>query len=100
MVVRRGVLRLDTPTRDGDTEMAILTNLATSVADAKMVADLYRRRWTVESLFARVERNLQGELLSLSSVTPEKSRTQFEKLIVEAVRRTRFLVSTFVDRMT
>jgi IS4 transposase len=65
MVVRRVVLRLDTPTRDGDTEMAMLTNLAASVADAKMVADLYRRRWTVESLFARVERNLQSELASL-----------------------------------
>lgn len=65
MVVRRVVLRLDTPTRDGDTEMAILTNLAPNVADAKMIADLYRRRWTVESLFARVERNLQSELASL-----------------------------------
>lgn len=64
-VVRRVVLRLDTPTRDGDTEMAMLTNLAASVADAKRVADLYRRRWTVESLFARVERNLQSELASL-----------------------------------
>ena len=64
-VVRRIVLRLDTPTRDGDTEMAILTNLASDVANAKMVADLYRRRWTVESLFARVERNLQSELAAL-----------------------------------
>ena len=64
-VVRRIVLRLDTPTRDGDTEMAILTNLPSDVANAKMVADLYRRRWTVESLFARVERNLQSELAAL-----------------------------------
>ncbi len=65
MVVRRVVLRLDTPTRDGDTEMAILTNLAPGVADATLVANLYRRRWTVESLFARVERNLQSELATL-----------------------------------
>ena len=64
-VVRRIVLRLDTPTRDGDTEMAILTNLASGVANAKTVADLYRRRWTIESLFARVERNLQSELAAL-----------------------------------
>lgn len=64
-VVRRIVLRLDTPTRDGDTEMAILTNLAPGIANAKTIADLYRRRWTVESLFARVERNLQSELAAL-----------------------------------
>ena len=64
-VVRRIVLRLDTPTRDGDTEMAILINLTAGVADAKKVADLYRRRWTVESLFARVERNLRSELAAL-----------------------------------
>lgn len=65
MQVRRVVLRLDTPTRDGDAELAILTNLAPSIADAQVVADLYRRRWTVESLFARVERNLRSELATL-----------------------------------
>lgn len=63
--IRRIVLRLDTPTRDGDTEMAILTNLEANVASATVVADLYRRRWSVESLFARVERNLQSELAAL-----------------------------------
>lgn len=62
--VRRVVLRLDTSTRDGDTEMAILTNLPESV-DAVTIAGLYRRRWTIESFFAQVERNLHGELASL-----------------------------------
>jgi len=62
--VRRVVLRLDAATRDGDTEMAILTNLPASV-DAVTVAGLYRRRWTIESMFARVERNLHSELASL-----------------------------------
>jgi hypothetical protein len=62
--VRRIVLRLDAPTRDGDTEMAILTNLPASV-DAGTIAGVYRRRWTIESLFARVERNLHSELASL-----------------------------------
>jgi len=40
-------MRLDTPTRDGDTEMSILTNLSSDVADAAAVAGLYRRRWQV-----------------------------------------------------
>ena len=62
--VRRVVLRLDTPTRDGDTEMSILTNLPARVS-AVTIAELYRRRWTIESLFARIERNLQSELASL-----------------------------------
>jgi hypothetical protein len=61
---RRIVLRLNTPTRDGDTEMAILTELPASI-DARTVADLYRRRWTIENLFARVERNLQSEIAAL-----------------------------------
>lgn len=61
---RRIVLHLDTPTRDGDTEMAILTNLPASI-DAGTIADLYRRRWTIETLFARVKRNLQGEIAAL-----------------------------------
>jgi hypothetical protein len=66
LVARRIVIRLDTPTRDGDTEMSILTNLSPEVADPAAIADLYRRRWTVESLFARVERNLQSELATLA----------------------------------
>jgi hypothetical protein len=65
LVVRRVVVRLDTPTRDGDTELAILTQLPAGVADAMTVASLYRRRWSIESLFARVERNLQSELSTL-----------------------------------
>jgi len=63
--LRRVVIHLDTPTRDGDTEMAIITNLGVQDASATVVADLYRRRWTIETFFGRVERNLQSELSSL-----------------------------------
>jgi hypothetical protein len=59
--LRRIVIRLDTPTRDGDTEMAILTNLPQTVGAATL-ANLYRRRWTIETFFAHVERNLQSEI--------------------------------------
>lgn len=62
--LRRVVIRLDTPTRDGDTEMAILTNLPADVP-AITVAELYRRRWTIETFFGRVEHDLQSELSSL-----------------------------------
>ena len=62
--VRRIVLRLNAPTRDGDTEIAILTNLPPSI-NARTIADLYQRRWTIETLFARVERNLHSEIAAL-----------------------------------
>jgi hypothetical protein len=62
--LRRTVIRLDEPTRDGDTEMAIITNLPSS-ATATTIAELYRRRWTIETLFAHVEKNLQSEIAAL-----------------------------------
>lgn len=61
---RRIVVRLDEATRDGDTEIAIITTLPGTIA-AGTVADIYRRRWTIETLFARLERNLQSEIAGL-----------------------------------
>jgi hypothetical protein len=65
MLARRVVIRLDTPTRDGDTEMAILTNLPSSAADAIAVANLYRKRWTLETMFQSLTLMLEGELSTL-----------------------------------
>jgi hypothetical protein len=62
---RRIVLRLDKPTRDGDTEMAILTNLPKSAADAVAVAELYRNRWTLETMFQSLTTMFQGEIATL-----------------------------------
>ena len=39
---------LDTPTRDGDREIHILTDLPAEAVDAITVAELYRKRWTLE----------------------------------------------------
>ncbi len=63
--VRRITVELDKPTRDGDTEIHILTNLPAEVADARMIADLYRRRWTVESAFGELATCLNGEVNTL-----------------------------------
>jgi hypothetical protein len=62
--LRRVVIRLDTATRDGDTEMAILIALPPTIGTAT-IADLYRRRWTIETFFAHIERNLQSEIAAL-----------------------------------
>jgi hypothetical protein len=46
--LRRVTLVLDEPTRDGDTEIHVLTNLPAKAADAAKVMELYRKRWTIE----------------------------------------------------
>ena len=63
--VRRVILVLDKPTRDGDAEIAVLTNLPVRDADAIRVAELYRERWTVETAFLQMTTHLRCELNSL-----------------------------------
>ena len=65
MKVRRVVLRLKKVTRDGDREIAILTSLPQTVASATDVADLYRGRWSIETLFQTVTKNFDGEIKTL-----------------------------------
>lgn len=65
MVVRRITVELDTPTRDGETEVHILTNLTDEAADALAIAGLYRRRWTVEAAFGELATCLNGEVNTL-----------------------------------
>lgn len=62
---RRIVVSLTTPTRDGDNELVILTNLPTAAADALCVANLYRKRWTIETMFQQLEQYLQSEINTL-----------------------------------
>ena len=56
---------LDEPTRDGDTEIHLLTNLPAKGVHAEVVADLYRRRWTIETAFQELEATLGGEISTL-----------------------------------
>ena len=63
--LRRIILRLDKPTRDGDREMSILTNLPKSASDAVGVAEVYRKRWTLETLFLSLTQMLEGEIDTL-----------------------------------
>jgi IS4 transposase len=64
--LRRIVLRLKTPTRHGDREIVVLTNLPHSVADAVVVSKLYRERWQVEGLFLTVTTNFEAEIETLA----------------------------------
>jgi len=64
MKVRRVTVILDQPTRDGDTEIHVLTNLPKEV-DAVQVAEVYRKRWTIEGLFFEVAQTLSCEIDTL-----------------------------------
>jgi hypothetical protein len=62
---RRVVLELDEPTRDGETRLVVLTNLPRVDADARAVAGLYRKRWTIEGAFQELAESLNAEVVSL-----------------------------------
>ncbi len=65
LIVRRITVELDKPTRDGDRSIHILTNLPESAAEAIQVAELYRKRWTLETAFQELESSLNGEINTL-----------------------------------
>ncbi|MFG0254719.1 MAG: transposase [Rhodopirellula sp. JB053] len=65
MTVRRVVIKLNEPTRDGDTEMVILSNLPIDDADALRISELYRDRWKVETAFLHMTLHLNCEIDSL-----------------------------------
>ena len=65
MVVRRVTVHLKKPTRDGQTEIPLLTNLPQKDADARTIADLYLRRWTVENAFQELGQALNSEIKTL-----------------------------------
>ena len=59
--MRRVTIVLDEPTRDGETELHVLTNLPAKDASASQVADLYRKRWRIENRFYEVTQTLECE---------------------------------------
>src|SRR5262249_4776764 len=63
--LRRVVVELDEPTREGETYVAVLCNLPEEDADARAVARLYRRRWTIEHAFEDLAMALQCEINTL-----------------------------------
>ena len=60
-VIRRLTLVLDTPTRDGHTEIHVLTNVPAERADALCLLEAYRDRWTIEHRFYEVAQTLAAE---------------------------------------
>jgi IS4 transposase len=63
--VRRITVQLSQPTRDGDRQLHIFTNLTVSDASAVKVAELYARRWTIEVVFLELQTALCCEVHTL-----------------------------------
>lgn len=65
LILRRITVELDQSTRDGDTEIHILSNLSVEAASAEKIAELYRNRWTIEHVFFEIERAFESEITTL-----------------------------------
>lgn len=65
LMVRQITLHLDRPTRDGETEIRLLTNLTSREASAARVAELYLHRWSIEGLFQTLTSVLKCEVNTL-----------------------------------
>lgn len=63
--LRRVTAKLVEPTRDGDTELHLLTNLPTSVS-AVVIADAYAERWTIETCLGHLAQALNAEINTLA----------------------------------
>jgi IS4 transposase len=63
--LRRMEVHLDVPTEDGDTLIRLLTNAPEEKLSALDAARLYRKRWSVEGMFQRLESALKSEVRTL-----------------------------------
>jgi hypothetical protein len=63
--IRRITVELKQPTRDGDKEIHIFTNLTAREVSATKVAELYAKRWTIEVVFLELQTALRCEVHTL-----------------------------------
>jgi Transposase DDE domain len=59
--LRRILIKLDKPTRDGEMELALLTDLTVEQADALTLSRLYMKRWQIENVFQVLTETLKCE---------------------------------------
>jgi hypothetical protein len=65
LTIRRITIELDEPTRDGDREIHVLSNVPSSEASACVLDQLYRQRWEIEHAFYVLTMTLTSEVKSL-----------------------------------
>jgi hypothetical protein len=82
VLLRRIWLTLPKATRDGDREIVVLTSLPPEAASAEEVMEHYRRRWTIESMFADLTVSLRCEIKALGH--PRAALFVFATAVVSA----------------
>jgi hypothetical protein len=65
MRLRRITIKLKVPTRDGDTELHILSNVPNGRASAAQLARVYGKRWSIETAFFEITTTLTCEINTL-----------------------------------
>src|SRR5688572_12426393 len=65
MRLRRITIKLKVPTRDGDTELHILSNVPNGRAWAAQLARVYGKRWSIETAFFEITTTLTCEIDTL-----------------------------------
>ena len=65
MRARRITVELPEPTRDGESEIHLVTNVPALAADALVVSNLYLERWTIERMFQTLTTVLTCEIQAL-----------------------------------
>lgn len=65
LILRRICVVLDVPTRNKEKEIFILTDLPGKAANAKTVAKLYLKRWTIETAFQYLKAYFKSEINTL-----------------------------------
>lgn len=63
--LRRLCVDLDEPTRDGDDQIQLWSTLPRKTASAAQLAELYRKRWTIETAFLKMTVELRCEINTL-----------------------------------
>jgi IS4 transposase len=66
MRIRRITIKLKVPTRDGDTELHILTHVPSGRASAAQLARVYGKRWSIETAFFEITTTLTCEINTLA----------------------------------
>jgi hypothetical protein len=62
---RRIRIKLKKETRDGEKEIAIITNASKRLANGQKIADLYHGRWKIETAFQELTKFLNSEITTL-----------------------------------
>jgi hypothetical protein len=63
--LRRITIALKKPTRDGQRELHVLSNVPATAATAAELADLYAKRWKIETMFQELTETLCCEIKTL-----------------------------------